>query len=46
VSGYAVEAKDERHARELVSQGYGNLVEDNFGYCDALDPDTWTVERG
>jgi hypothetical protein len=45
VQGYAVEARDERHAKELVREGGGDLLEDHFEYSHTLDLETWTVER-
>jgi hypothetical protein len=38
-----VKAESEDHAKELISQGDGDYIDNALEYSDSLEPDTWVV---
>ena len=45
IQGYIIEADNPEHAKDLISNGEGEIDELSFEYSHMEDPDTWTVQE-
>lgn len=45
VQAFDIEAESKEEAIKLITEGDGDIVQDELDYSHSLDPDTWTVEE-
>ena len=43
IQPYLIQAEDEEHAKDLIEEGGGEIIEDGFEYSHMMDKDTWEV---